>query len=108
MAGVRWISRLRPEPNPIVVKELRSRMRGWRAFAILTSILLLLGGASYGLYRIVLTTSRYSSTPLSPQIGQVLFLGLAFLELMMVCFITPAVTAGSICPRALRGSASAR
>ena len=96
MAGVRWISRLRPEPNPIVVKELRSRMRGWRAFAILTSILLLLGGASYGLYRIVLTTSRYSSTPLSPQIGQVLFLGLAFLELMMVCFITPAVTAGAV------------
>jgi ABC-2 type transport system permease protein len=71
-------------------------MRGWRAFAVLTSVLLLLGGASYGLYRIVLTTSRYSSTPLSPQIGQALFLGLAFLELMMVCFVTPAVTAGAV------------
>lgn len=71
-------------------------MRGWRAFAVLTSVLLLLGGASYGLYRIVLTTSRYSSTPLSPQIGQALFLGLAFLELMMVCFIAPAVTAGAV------------
>jgi ABC-type transport system involved in multi-copper enzyme maturation permease subunit len=71
-------------------------MRGWRAFAVLTGVLLLLGGASYGLYRIVLTTSRYSSTPLSPQIGQALFAGLVFLELLMVCFITPAVTAGTI------------
>jgi ABC-2 type transport system permease protein len=96
MPGARWMSWLRPEANPIVVKELRSRMRGWRAFAVLTSILLLLGGASYSLYRIVLSTSRYSSTPLSPQIGQALFLGLAFLELMMVCFITPAVTAGAV------------
>lgn len=96
MAGARRVSRLRLEPNPIVVKELRSRMRGWRAFAVLTSILLLLGGASYALYRIVLSTSRYSSTPLSPQIGQTLFVGLAALELMMVCFVTPAVTAGAV------------
>ncbi len=96
MTGARWVSRLRLEANPIVVKELRSRMRGWRAFAVLTSILLLLGGASYGLYHIVLSASRYSSTPLSPQIGQALFLGIAFLELMMVCFITPAVTAGAV------------
>jgi len=90
------IARLRLVPNPIVVKELRSRMRGARAFAILTAVLLVLGGASYVLYRIVLTTSRYSSMPLSPQIGQALFVGLAFLELMMVAFVTPAVTAGAV------------
>ncbi|MFN2230634.1 MAG: ABC transporter permease [Anaerolineae bacterium] len=90
------IARLRLAPNPIVVKELRSRMRGGRAFAILTAVLLVLGGASYVLYRIVLTTSRYSSMPLSPQIGQTLFVGLAFLELMMVAFVTPAVTAGAV------------
>jgi ABC-type transport system involved in multi-copper enzyme maturation permease subunit len=82
--------------NPILVKELRSRMRGWRAFAVLTSVLLLLGGSSYALYQIVVRTSRYGSAPLSPQIGQVLFFGLAFLELLMVCFVTPAVTAGTV------------
>jgi ABC-2 type transport system permease protein len=92
---------MRPKPplgiNPIIVKELRSRMRGARAFAMLTGMLLLLGATSYALYRIVLlTTATYSSSPLSPQIGQTLFTGLVFLELMMVCFITPAVTAGSI------------
>jgi ABC-2 type transport system permease protein len=82
--------------NPIIVKELRSRMRGARAFAVLTGTLLLLAMVSYALYRIVLAATSYSSSPLSPQIGQSLFAGLAFLELMMVCFVTPAVTAGAI------------
>jgi ABC-type transport system involved in multi-copper enzyme maturation permease subunit len=91
---------MRPKPrlgiNPIIVKELRSRMRGARAFAMLTGMLLLLGAVSYALYRIVLATASYSPSPLSPQIGQTLFTGLAFLELMMVCFVAPAVTAGAI------------
>lgn len=86
----------RPELNPIIIKELRSRMRGVRAFAMMTGVLLLLGVVSYALYRIVLTTSRFSPYPVSPQIGQTLFTGLAFLELMMVCFVTPALTAGAI------------
>ena len=82
--------------NPIIVKELRSRMRGWRAFAVLTGALLLMGGISYLLYRIVLAATQYDSTPVSPQIGQAVFVGLMVVELMIVCFITPAVTAGSI------------
>ena len=88
--------RLRLGVNPIIVKELRSRMRGARAFIILTGVLLLLGAVSYALYRIVLATSRYTTSPLSPQVGQVLFGGLVLLELMMVCFVTPAVTSGAI------------
>ena len=83
-------------PNPIIIKELRSRMRGARAFVILTGVLLLLGGVGYAIYRIMMATSRYSNSPLSPQIGQALFSALAVLELMMICFITPAVTAGVI------------
>jgi ABC-2 type transport system permease protein len=82
--------------NPIIVKELRSRMRDTRAFITLTAMLLLLGSSSYLLYRLALTTSTYSSAPLSPQIGQALFIALAFLELMVICAIAPAVTAGAI------------
>jgi ABC-type transport system involved in multi-copper enzyme maturation permease subunit len=88
--------KLKWSANPILVKELRSRMRGGRAFATLTGVLLLLGGMSYALFRMVLATTQNSGTPVSPQIGQTLFTGLAFLELMMVCGITPAVTAGAI------------
>lgn len=82
--------------NPIIVKELRSRMREARAFITLTGVLLLMGVASYLIYRMALATARYSSTPISPQIGQSLFIALAVLELLMVCAITPAVTAGAI------------
>jgi ABC-2 type transport system permease protein len=87
---------LRVGPNPIIVKELRSRMRGARAFVILAGTLLLLAAISYALYRIVLSTSSYSYSPLSPKIGQILFIWLALLELLIVCFLTPAITAGAI------------
>jgi ABC-2 type transport system permease protein len=82
--------------NPIIVKELRSRMRGARAFVTLTAVLLLLGGISYGIYRIVVLTSTYNTAPLSPQIGQTLFMALVSLELGLICLLTPAITAGTI------------
>jgi ABC-type transport system involved in multi-copper enzyme maturation permease subunit len=82
--------------NPIVVKELRSRMRDARAFITLTSVLLVLGMVSYLIYRMALAMANYSFAPLSPQIGQTLFIALAFLELMVACAIAPAVTAGAI------------
>jgi ABC-type transport system involved in multi-copper enzyme maturation permease subunit len=91
------LSNLQLGINPIIVKELRARMRETRAFAILTGVLLALGIVSYLIYRMALVMAgAYASTPLSPQIGQMLFIALAFLELMMVCAIAPAVTAGAI------------
>lgn len=82
--------------NPILVKELRSRMRDSRAFITLTLVLLLLGGVSYLLYRIMIAATAYSGLPVSPQIGQSLFIALAFMLLVMVSAIAPAVTAGAI------------
>lgn len=84
------------ELNPIIVKELRSRMRGARAFAILTGSLVLMGGFGYALYRMALASTQYSSSPISPQVGQMLFTGLAFMELMIIAAITPSITAGEI------------
>ena len=62
------------ELNPIIVKELRSRMRGSRAFATLTGILLILAVFSFALYTLIVRTAQYSSIPLSPQVGQALVL----------------------------------
>lgn len=84
------------ELNPVIVKELRSRMRGGRAFATLTAALLLLVACGYGLYRLTLAATQYSSMPLSPQIGQVLFAGLVFIELLLISVIVPSVTANAI------------
>jgi ABC-2 type transport system permease protein len=81
--------------NPIIVKEVRSRMRGPRAFITLTVILILMGGIMYAMLQIILANSRYT-TVLSPQIGQNLFAALAYLELFMICAVTPSVTAGAI------------
>jgi ABC-2 type transport system permease protein len=87
---------LRLEINPIIVKELRSRMRGARAFLTLTGVLVVLGGVIYLLYRMALASTAYNPGSISAQIGQMLFLALAFMELLMVCAIAPAVTAGAI------------
>ena len=81
--------------NPIIIKELRSRMRGPRAFITLTVILLLIGGLMYAMMQIILSTSRYTNI-LSPVVGQSMFAALAYLELFMICAITPAVTSGAI------------
>ena len=82
--------------NPIIVKELRSRMRGARAFITLTSVLLMMSIISFGLYKLVIISSAWSYTPLSPQIGQTLFTSIAIIEILMICLVTPAVTAGAI------------
>jgi ABC-2 type transport system permease protein len=87
---------IQPKLNPILVKELRSRMRGGRAFILLTSALLILGLFSFGLYQLVLATSGYNPAPISPQVGQVLFAGLVYLELIIISLITPTLTAGAI------------
>jgi ABC-2 type transport system permease protein len=87
---------LNPTINPIIIKELRARMRGSRAFVTLTGALLLLGAVGYALYRMTLATSQYNSSPISPQIGQMLFTGLAFIELIIIAAVTPAITAGEI------------
>jgi ABC-2 type transport system permease protein len=90
------VDRLQIGLNPILVKELRSRMRDSRAFITLTLVLLLLGGISYLLYRIMIAATAYSMMPVSPQIGQSLFIALVFMLLVMVSAIAPAVTAGAI------------
>ncbi|MCB2180114.1 ABC transporter permease [bacterium] len=91
------IQKLTPSINPIIVKELRSRMRGARPFITLTVMLLLLSVITYGVYRLSLSVmSYYSGSAISPQIGQSLFTMLSFLLLLFICIITPAVTANAI------------
>jgi ABC-type transport system involved in multi-copper enzyme maturation permease subunit len=44
----------------------------------------------------VLAVTRYSSTPVGPQIGYTLLVALMLVEMLIVCFVTPSVTAGAI------------
>lgn len=83
--------------NPVLVKEMRGRMRGPRAYVFLTATLALLGLVSYGLYRLAaFSIQTFGGGSPGALIGQSVFTGLIFLALIVICAIAPAATAGAI------------
>jgi ABC-2 type transport system permease protein len=80
------------------VKELRGRMRGRRAFVILTIYLLLLGGFAWMVELIMErnASSGFGSTYAGASIGQGIFAALLMLETLQVAFLAPSATAGAI------------
>jgi ABC-2 type transport system permease protein len=84
--------------NPVVVRELRSRMRGRRAFIVLTVYLLILGCLVATLYQSLYAVSpySYSGTPAGVLVGRTIFQGLVLLQLALVSLVAPAFTVGSI------------
>jgi ABC-type transport system involved in multi-copper enzyme maturation permease subunit len=81
-------------------KELRGRMRGRRAFVILTLYLVLLAGFAW-MYELIVAR-QYSSgfggsaAFASAAIGQEVFAGLIMLETLLVVLLAPAFTSGAI------------
>lgn len=86
----------------IMVKELRSRMRGRRAFVVLTVYLSLLAFVAYGAYLVVAPVASsaagdgFESANASAFIGRSIFAVLSVLQIVLVCVIAPAFTAGQI------------
>lgn len=93
---MRGIHLRRPQPNPIIVRELRTRMRGVRPYAILTIFLAVLSLAAYAIYQLMLQQTRFGMMVLSAQVGQALFNGLTLCGMLLVVFLAPAMTSGSI------------
>jgi ABC-type transport system involved in multi-copper enzyme maturation permease subunit len=83
------------ELNPVLVKELRGRMRGPRSFVLISVYLLILSGAMLLLY-IALSPSIGNDLNAGSQIGEALFYTATVVALVEVCFITPLLTSGSI------------
>jgi ABC-type transport system involved in multi-copper enzyme maturation permease subunit len=91
--------RLRLSANPVLIKELRGRMRGPRAYLFLSATLGLLGLVTYSLYRLALfATQSYfgGGGSQGAVIGQSLFVGLVFVALIVICAVAPSLTAGAI------------
>ncbi|HEX3266173.1 MAG TPA: ABC transporter permease subunit [Candidatus Limnocylindrales bacterium] len=88
--------------SAIVVKELRGRMRGRRAFIVVTIHVLLLAVFAWMLQRINEEQIRnFSSfggqaTYAGATVGRGIFLGLLMLQTLMVSVLAPAATAGAI------------
>lgn len=92
-----WLSAV----GTIMVKELRSRMRGRRAFIVLTVYLAILALIAYGVYVVIVPSARAQGgfgAPVnaSAMVGQAIFILLSFFQLLLVCFIAPAFTAGAV------------
>lgn len=77
----------------MLAKELRGRMRGPRAFVVLSLYLLFLVGFTLLIY--FLAKLSATSNPATP-IGKPVFLGLVAFQLGLVCFLAPSFTAGVI------------
>lgn len=89
----------------IMVKELRSRMRGRRAFVVLTLYLTLLALIAYGVYVVVAPVAVQQAgeagfgaaqANASSLIGQSIFTVLSIFQIILVSVIAPAFTAGQI------------
>jgi ABC-type transport system involved in multi-copper enzyme maturation permease subunit len=77
----------------MLAKELRGRMRGARAFVVLSLYLLFLTGFTMLIY--FLAKLAAAGSPTAPA-GKIVFLGLVAFELGLVCFLAPSFTAGAI------------
>jgi ABC-type transport system involved in multi-copper enzyme maturation permease subunit len=97
--------------SAVSVKELRGRMRGGRAFAVLTIYLLLLAALAFGIYfylrqQALLDSSMLSGGngfsggtqgyALSASVGHAIFSGLLLVETLLVLVLAPALTTGAI------------
>lgn len=97
---LRSLRRLGAGLSAVGVKELRGRMRGRRAFVVLTLYLLLLAGFAW-MYELILEqryNTGFSGTAAyaSAAIGQELFAGLMMVVTLLVVLLAPAFTAGAI------------
>lgn len=82
--------------NPVTVKELRSRMRGRRAFVVLTVYLLLMSGFISLVY---LAYAAAANNPFGPDprlVGKTVFGTVVGVQAVMVIFLGPSFTAGAI------------
>ncbi len=91
----RW---LRRDSNPLLIKELRGRMRGARAFIVLTVYLLLLSCFTSVIYYTYTVSSGPGGVggPDMAYLGKAIFASVVIVQIFMVTFITPAFTAGAI------------
>jgi ABC-type transport system involved in multi-copper enzyme maturation permease subunit len=87
-----WLS----NANPVLVKELRGRMRGARAFIILTVFLVVLAVPTILIYLSVAETVRFDPFNAGQQVGKSLFIGIVTIALIQIMIVVPGQAASAI------------
>jgi len=84
----------------VTTRELRSRMRGARAFAVLTVYLMLLSCLVVAVYALVTNAvaqqAEHGFGGPPPPLGRILFYAVAVVELLLIAPLAPAFSAGAI------------
>ncbi len=80
--------------NPLMLKELRERMRGARAFVVMSVYLALM--SAFAVLIFLIESNNSSATSVTGALGRNVFRGIIGLQLLLIVFIAPAFTAGAI------------
>jgi ABC-type transport system involved in multi-copper enzyme maturation permease subunit len=82
--------------NPVTLKELRERMRGARAFVVITVYLGLMSAFAVLLYLVQRGIVQDNGSAVTGELGRVVFAGVVGIEMLLIIFIAPAFTAGAV------------
>ncbi|WP_129631444.1 ABC transporter permease [Candidatus Oscillochloris fontis] len=84
--------------NPVLTRELRGRIRGWRAMILLSIYLTITGMITFLVYLASSNSFSGGMTDIEagPTIGKSIFITVMIATLVQVCIISPALTAGAI------------
>lgn len=82
--------------NPVAFKELRGRMRGRRAYILITAYTAVLALGMVLVYFASANPTNPNNLDTLRTVGKALFTSVYVLQLLAVCFIAPALSAGAI------------
>ncbi|MHB8507428.1 MAG: ABC transporter permease [Candidatus Dormibacteria bacterium] len=84
--------------NPIIEKEVLSRMRSWRAPVLITLFIAILGAIAYAAFAVASVSAGQSgfNSSNAALVGTGIFATMTVTEMILVFFMSPALTAGSI------------
>lgn len=84
--------------NPVVTKEFRSRMRGWKAFGVMGAYCLVMTAVLLIAYYFMAEEFSHRGMPYNNRvaIGRDLFVVLAWAQTILLTLIAPALSAGSL------------
>lgn len=82
--------------NPVAIKELRSRMRGRRAFVVLTVYLLVMSAFITLVYAAFASAASGPFGPDPREVGKVIFACITGVQVFLVVFVGPSFTSGTV------------
>lgn len=80
--------------NPVLLKEIKVKMRSWKAAGIIGGYLLIL--AAVALFITYANANDMYSSTINPQFSIGAYTGIAVIQFILILFIAPALTSGAI------------